>query len=349
MAPCDHTLMLPLAPCAGLHVLCSRDLVSLPEGIAGFFVFLLVELAIVGIVFGLLGAWLEKRNVAARITGMSASIRAADGGSGVPVRLPVTGNDPISEFAREINQAFDELERSRRELEESRDRYHHLFESGNDFLLVCAVGEAGTPYRILDTNALACRSLGYTREELLTAAPQSVIRIGGDFARDDRHLHSADLIPREGERIPVEATVHRIRLEGTPAILIIARDVTERRRLEKELMDHRYHLEELVTQRTSELWTANESLKREIRERVRVEQERAEAHRQIEKNIEQFAILTDHIRNPLQVVQGTADLIDDERTEKIKEQVRKIHDILRQLDRGWVESEKVRKYLERCR
>ncbi|NLZ30948.1 MAG: histidine kinase, partial [Methanomicrobiales archaeon] len=46
---------------------------------------------------------------------------------------------------------------------------------------------------------------------------------------------------------------------------------------------------------------------------------------------------------------GTADLIDDERTEKIKEQVRQIHDILRQLDRGWVESEKVRKYLERCR
>jgi len=80
-----------------------------------------------------------------------------------------------------------------------------------------------------------------------------------------------------------------------------------------------------------------------------VEQERAEAHRQIERNIEQFAILTDHIRNPLQVIQGMADLIDDERAERIKEQVRQIHDILRQLDRGWVESEKVRKYLERCR
>ena len=34
---------------------------------------------------------------------------------------------------------------------------------------------------------------------------------------------------------------------------------------------------------------------------------------------------------------------------EIKEQVRQIHDILRRLDRGGVESEKVRKYLERCR
>lgn len=341
--------MLPLAPCAGLHVLCSRGLVPLPEGATGPFTVLLVGFTIISITLGLFGVWLKERDVAARIAGMSASIRAASDGNGVPVRFPVVGNDPISEFARDLNHAFDELERSRQELEESRDRYYHLFESGNDFLLVCAVGEAGTPYRVLDANALACQSLGYTREELLTATPQSVIRLGGDFARDDRRLHSADLIPRQGDRIPVEATVHQIRLGGTPAVLIIARDVTERRRLESELMDHRYHLEELVTQRTRELWTANRCLKQEIRERTRVEQERAEAHRQIERNIEQFAILTDHIRNPLQVIQGMADLIDDERAERIKEQVRQIHDILRQLDRGWVESEKVRKYLERCR
>jgi signal transduction histidine kinase len=86
-----------------------------------------------------------------------------------------------------------------------------------------------------------------------------------------------------------------------------------------------------------------------MKERVRIEGERREAYRQIERNIEQFAVLTDHIRNPLQVVQGMADLIDDERAEKIREQVQQIKAILRQLDDGWVESEKVREYLERYR
>ncbi len=115
-------------------------------------------------------------------------------------------------------------------------------------------------------------------------------------------------------------------------------------------MDYRYRLEELVTQRTDELRAANESLRREMGERERIERERMEAYRQIERNIEQFAVLTDHIRNPpLQVVQGMADLIDDPRAEKIREQVRQIKAILKQLDEGWVESEKVREYLERYR
>jgi len=75
-------------------------------------------------------------------------------------------------------------------------------------------------------------------------------------------------------------------------------------------MNYRYHLEELVTQRTGELRIANENLKWQIRERERIEQDWMEAYRQIERNIEQFAVLTDHIRNPLQVIQGMADLIE---------------------------------------
>ncbi|WP_214041005.1 PAS domain S-box protein [Methanoculleus sp.] len=310
---------------------------------------LLAELLLVGIAFGVLGIWLKERDVAARIAGMDASIEGIKTANSVPRSLPAIGGDPVSRFVDEVNLMLDELERSRQELQESRDRYRLLFDSGNDFLLVCAVGREGTPYRILDANALACRCLGYAREELFALAPRSVILIRSDFKRDDHRLHSADLIPREGERIPVEASIHRITLGGTPAILVIARDVTERRRAEKELMDYRYRLEELVTQRTEELRAANESLRREMRERERMERERMEAYRQIERNIEQFAVLTDHIRNPLQVVQGMADLIDDPRAERIREQVRQIKAILRQLDEGWVESEKVREYLERYR
>lgn len=356
MISCEHTPPIPAALPAGS---CIRGPVALlpfftlPPGVAGevwsFQAGLLAGILAAGIVFGLLGIWLKERDVAARITGMGAEVGAVREGNGAPARLSAGGNGPVAELAGEINQMLEELERSRQELRESRDRYHLLFDSGNDFLLVCAVGTEGTPYRILDANALACRCLGYSHDELLTVAPQAVILIRSDDLRDDHRLHSADLIPRQGERIPVEATIHRISLDNTPAVLIIARDVTERRQAEKELMEYRYRLEELVTQRTNELQAANESLRREMRERERIERERAEAYRQIERNIEQFAVLTDHIRNPLQVVQGMAEIIEDERAAKIREQVSRIKEILRQLDDGWVESEKVREYLKRYR
>jgi|GEM_PF-835925 len=354
MALCKNTSLLPIArptPRAGSPALLLA--LTLPSGFPGDIWtspgILILELLSIGIAFGLLGVWLKEREVAARIAGMDASFEGIKTANSVPPRLPAIGDDPVSRFVDEVNLMLDELERSRQELQESRDRYRLLFESGNDFLLVCAVGREGTPYRILDANALACRCLGYAREELFALAPGSVILIRSDFKRNDRRLQSADLIPREGGRIPVEASIHRITLGGTPAILIIARDVTERRRAEKELMDYRYRLEELVTQRTEELREANENLRREMRERERMERERMEAYRQIERNIEQFAVLTDHIRNPLQVIQGMADLIDDPRAEKIREQVRQIRAILKQLDEGWVESEKVREYLERYR
>ncbi|RXE55983.1 hypothetical protein ABH15_07210 [Methanoculleus taiwanensis] len=69
------------------------------------------------------------------------------------------------------------------------------------------------------------------------------------------------------------------------------------------------------------------------------------AYDQIEKNIEQFAILGDHLRHPLQVILGWADLMEDEQSEQIRQQVRKINETVRQLDEGWLESRKVREFL----
>lgn len=64
--------------------------------------------------------------------------------------------------------------------------------------------------------------------------------------------------------------------------------------------------------------------------------------------MEQFAILGDHVRHPLQVIMARADLMEDEETAaSIREQVRRINAIVRQLDRGWVESHAIREFLRR--
>jgi PAS domain S-box-containing protein len=68
---------------------------------------------------------------------------------------------------------------------------------------------------------------------------------------------------------------------------------------------------------------------------------------QIERNMEQFQILNDQIRNPLQAIKGYLALIDSEYTGKIDEQLAYIDDIVTRLDQGWLESEKVRTFLYR--
>jgi PAS domain S-box-containing protein len=85
----------------------------------------------------------------------------------------------------------------------------------------------------------------------------------------------------------------------------------------------------------------------DITDRKQMESVKRTALHQIEKNIEQFAILGDHIRNPLAVIVGLSSLAPGEVTDKIILQAREIDRIVTQLDQGWIESEKVREFIKR--
>ncbi|MCK8518709.1 PAS domain S-box protein [Methanoculleus sp. 7T] len=87
---------------------------------------------------------------------------------------------------------------------------------------------------------------------------------------------------------------------------------------------------------------------RDITDQRQVEDLKSKAYTQIERNMEQFALLADHIRNPLQAIMGRAELIDDaEATEKIRQQVQRINAIIDQLDERWAESRKLSTFWRR--
>ncbi|RLI75326.1 hypothetical protein DRP05_14990 [Archaeoglobales archaeon] len=72
------------------------------------------------------------------------------------------------------------------------------------------------------------------------------------------------------------------------------------------------------------------------------------AYKQIEKNIEQLAVLVDHIRNPLSAIMALAELKADRETAgQIIKQVERINNIIKRLDEGWIESEKIREFLRK--
>ncbi|MDD1715518.1 MAG: PAS domain S-box protein, partial [Methanolinea sp.] len=86
---------------------------------------------------------------------------------------------------------------------------------------------------------------------------------------------------------------------------------------------------------------------RNITRQRQIEEEKRIAYEQIEKNIEQFAILGDHLRNPMQVIVGLADLEGGEIADRIHQQAREIDRTIDQLDRGWIESEKIREFIRK--
>ncbi|MDN7025850.1 PAS domain S-box protein [Methanoculleus sp. FWC-SCC1] len=87
---------------------------------------------------------------------------------------------------------------------------------------------------------------------------------------------------------------------------------------------------------------------RDVTARIVAESIRKRAFEQIEQNMEQFAILGDHIRHPLQVIMARADLLEDEATAaNIREQVKRINGLVRQLDEGSVESREIREFLRK--
>lgn len=77
------------------------------------------------------------------------------------------------------------------------------------------------------------------------------------------------------------------------------------------------------------------------------DQLKGEGISQLEQNMEQFQILNDQIRNPLQAIMGYIDLDCAKFRPQIGEQIKNIDTIITRLDHGWMESEKVRNFLLR--
>jgi PAS domain S-box-containing protein len=76
-----------------------------------------------------------------------------------------------------------------------------------------------------------------------------------------------ELINKSGRHILIEVTVFPIAKHGSSEVVGIARDITERKRMEQELNEHRHELEKLIERRTAELINANQNLQQQISER----------------------------------------------------------------------------------
>jgi len=91
------------------------------------------------------------------------------------------------------------------------------------------------------------------------------------------------------------------------------------------------------------------SISRDITYQREFETEKQALLAQIERNLGEFAILNDGIRNPLAVITGWLSMMEigDKERGTLMHQIKQIDEMITQLDRRWVESEKVLGFLRR--
>ncbi len=135
-------------------------------------------------------------------------------------------------------------------LQESEERYRALFENHPLPLWVYHAESL----RFLAVNQAAEAFYGFTRAEFLTMSAMD-IRPAREAARLMIYMKKADRPQaagvwrhrkKNGEEVDMDIVVHAVEFGGEPAIVILARDVTERQRAERALEQSNLRLEQAV-------------------------------------------------------------------------------------------------------
>jgi PAS domain S-box-containing protein len=159
----------------------------------------------------------------------------------------------VRERTDELLLANDKLEKDiadRKEAEdrlrESEERYRMLFDSVNDAVLVHGIREDGRPDKFTASNDVACDLYGYSKEEFAEMTP-------GDINDPERAADPAPIVDKllnekhvlfetvdkkkDGTSMPVEISTHLFEFKGRPIMISAVRDITERKKVEKTLIE----------------------------------------------------------------------------------------------------------------
>lgn len=139
-------------------------------------------------------------------------------------------------------------------LAESEKRFGELFHQIRDAVILYTISAEG-PGKLLEVNDAACQLLGYSREELFGMSPMSidapesktnVSEVVKKLLSGKAVIFEQTNLSKDGRRIPVEIHAQFFQYKGEPCVISVIRDITERKRAERELQETAARLETAV-------------------------------------------------------------------------------------------------------
>jgi PAS domain S-box-containing protein len=131
-------------------------------------------------------------------------------------------------------------------LRQNEEKYHRVFNLANDGILLHTLTTEGIPGQFIDVNRMACRMLGYSREELLALGPTDIVPVElhpqlSDLVRQaasqDSFLFETWFMRKDGTTFPAESNSHLINYDGKKVWISVIRDISERKAAENALRE----------------------------------------------------------------------------------------------------------------
>ncbi len=183
----------------------------------------------------------------------------------VAPNLGPDGNSPFNDVFSSLSILFQDFKDILNDkslhaklLKESEDKYKNLIDLATDIIIVFQ-------YNVIKfVNIRVIHVMGYNPEEVLGkgmeqyVSPHEIDKLYEFYRRRMKGeelpwAYESEFIHKNGHRVPMSMSVGRITYDNQPAAMIIARDITHKKRTDEELERYRNHLEDIVKQRTLQL------------------------------------------------------------------------------------------------
>lgn len=217
-----------------------------------------------------------------------------------------------------LTQISDITEKKQAEIERSisEQKYRQVFENVSHGLILFELSEDGIPGRILDMNLKAEELIQKTLDEVLSS---------GDTVLKHLPISESELKRGISGGSSSICTFESAIIRGLkPVLIYVTLDIFQ-------IGDQKVGL----------------TIIEDITSKKIQEEERINMIHQIEKNLAELAILNDGIRNPLTIIMMMVDELDEKISKPVLTQIHSIDELIDQLDRRWVESDKILRFLQK--
>jgi len=153
---------------------------------------------------------------------------------------------PAVEREMQEVQVRQERKQAKEDLKLSEEKFGTLFHNANDIICLYELLDNGLPGRFIEVNDVACRKLGYTRDDFFSLTPMDLgllqntdgnCNVMQRLLNQDDATFETSFVSKDKKVIPVEVSSHIFWLKRTRSVFSICRDISERKQAENDLKE----------------------------------------------------------------------------------------------------------------